>query len=376
MMQSLKNSLLVIVSILFALLVVEFSARFFEKISPPIAQQQWREFRLTKPAPYKNAGYDILKIIDESSKVGWKTDPNNGFIPNDFSGDYINTKDGYRRTVGNPISPKSRVWFFGGSTVICYEVPDNFTVPSFFSQLANTGLGGNLNLEIINVGATTITIHHQLYRLTTSTDVKKGDVVIFMDGVNDIFQTLLFQNPTGNMIQHNREQIELAGAYTKTILYIYDKLSPYSIFVRRFLNPFKPSYLEVSISQDMLNKLEDDYFTSIMRANDYAKSKGASFYHFLQPNIYTVDKLTAYEKDLLKNEQLNLKMLPKIFQEGYPRLRKASQKAGQLGVNTFDISTAFDKRQSEIFLDPVHVNEVGNELLATEIWWRLKSDLK
>lgn len=364
-MKRLTNLFIVLGATFFTLFLAELSARVLEKISPPPIQQQWREFRLSKPVPYKNASYDIAKILDEAHQVGWKTDPNYGYLPNDFSGDYINTKNGYRRTVPNPVSPERRVWFFGGSTVICFEVPDSLTVPSHFSRLANARFGGKL--EIINAGATTVTIHHQLYRLRTSTNIRKGDVVIFMDGVNDIVQTLLLQNPTGNMIQHNREQLESAGSYTKTILYVYDNLGSYSTFVRRFLNPFKPKYLDVTISSDLLNTLENNYFASIMQANDYAKSKGASFYHFLQPNVYTVAKLTPYETDLLKNEYLNLKKFPEIFHDGYPRLRTASQKAGKLGVNTYDISTAFDKRQSEIFLDPVHVNEIGNELLATEI---------
>lgn len=192
-----------------------------------------------------------------------------------------------------------------------------------------------------------------------------------MDGGNDIYQTLYAQNPTGNMIQYNREQLESAGTYTKAILFIYDNLGAHSTFVRRFLNPFKSKYRDVTISN---STLENDYFDSIIQAHDYAKSKGASFYHFLQPSIYTVAQLTPYESDLLKNEYLNLKKMPEIYREGYPRLRKASQKAGKLGVNTFDISSAFDKRQSEIFLDPLHVNEVGNELLATAILGMLKSD--
>lgn len=149
-MRNFVNLFVSIGAIIFSLFLAEFSARFFEKISPPTLQRNWKEFRLSKPEPYKNTSYDISKIIDEAQQVGWKSDPNYGYLPKDFSGDYINTKNGYRRTIGNPILAERRVWFFGGSTVICFEVPDNLTVPSHFSRLANVRFGGKLN--VINAG--------------------------------------------------------------------------------------------------------------------------------------------------------------------------------------------------------------------------------
>lgn len=366
-MKKLVNLGLIFFSVFLTLLVAEQVARYLDyldKLSPPLARS-WKEFRLSKPAPYKNAGYDIEKIINEAQQVGWQTDPNFGYMVNDFSGDYINTKNSYRKTPGRPVSPERRVWLFGGSTVICFEVPDDLTVPSYFNRLANAKYSNKL--EIINVGATTVTIRHQLYRLRTSTDIRKGDIVIFLDGINDVIQTLFYQNPTGNMIQHNREQIESAGLSAKSLLLVYDKMSPSSAFVRRFLNPFTPPNRAVTISSDLSTRFEDDYFSAIMQADEYVRLKGGAFYHFLQPNLYTVSSLTAYEKKLLGNGYLHDKSLAEVYHQGYPRLQRASKRASKHGVQSFDISTTFDQRRSEIFLDFAHTNEVGNKILAQAI---------
>ena len=44
----------------------------------------------------------------------------------------------------------------------------------------------------------------------------------------------------------------------------------------------------------------DDYVNTLLAVNEYVKGKGASFYHFLQPTLFTKKNLNKYEKLLIK----------------------------------------------------------------------------
>ncbi len=366
----LQNCILVITSIICTLIIIEVAARFFNEVSPsPV--KTIKEHRLSRPAPYLYADYDLNKLWEESTQIGWRTDENYAYLPNDVSGEYINIKNGFRKTVGNPVGAAHRIWMFGGSTMMCQEVPDKYTLPSQFSGLVNNIKGAKF--EVINFGASSITIKHQLYRLKTDSDIKKGDIVIFMDGINDVVQTLIYQNPRGTMIQHNREKIEKAGWAARVILYIYSKMEPHSAFVRRFLNPFEPAHMKIEVSDKLLDTLEENYFRAIMQAHEFTTSKGATFYHFLQPNLYALSNHTRYETELLLNHYINEKAAPEAFRLGYPRLARASTRAAEQGINSYNISRAssFENRKTEIYLDGGHVNEVGNALLANELFIRI-----
>lgn len=364
-----SNFLLVVLSVVATAITAEVIARILNEVSPPPIKSL-KEYRLSKPGPYPNSKYDIRELWHETEQLGWVTDATFGYTPKDFSGQYINIQNGYRRTTGNPLHADHRIWFYGGSTVICLEVPDEYTLPSQLSRLANSLKGPKF--EIINAGASSITIKHQLNKLLTYSDLKKGDIVIFMDGNNDIVQTLIYQNPNGTMIEHNREQIASMGFISRTMLLAYDKMEPHSAFVGRFLNPFTPAYKQVTINEKLLDTVEADYFNSIVKANEFTSSKGATFYHFLQPGMLTTSNLFPEEKKVIENAYITEKSLAEAYHLGFPRLVQANQKAYSLGINSYDISGALENRPHDIFVDVLHLNEDGNAILAAEIIKKIK----
>jgi len=364
-----SNFLLVVLSVIVAVIAAEVITRILNEVSPPPIKSL-KEYRLSKPGPYPNSKYDIRELWHETEQLGWVTDATFGYTPKDFSGQYINIQNGYRKTTGNPPLADHRIWFYGGSTVICLEVPDEYTLPSQFSRLANSLTG--YKFEILNAGASSITIKHQLNKLLADSDIKKGDIVIFMDGLNDIIQTLIYQNPNGTMIEHNREYIASMGFVSRTMLLAYDKMEPYSAFVSRFLNPFQPAYRQITINEKLLDTLETDYFDTIVKANKFVSSKGATFYHFLQPTMYTTPNLTSEEKKVRDNAYITEKSAPEAYRLGFPRLLQANQKAYSFGIKSYDISGSLENRPHDIFVDAAHLNEDGNAFLAAEIIKKIK----
>ena len=330
----------------------------------------WIELAKSFPPPFKDADYDIDLLTLERMNLGWSAGDDYGYQPKDAKGTYINIENGLRITTGVPAKAQNRVWVFGGSTIICTEVPDLYTIPSQIQKLLNENFLASS--QVINLGATSLTTKHQLWRLMNNAKgIKKGDIIVFYDGVNDIIQSLYYKNPTGTMINANREQIDQSAYLQKIIFYLYGKYSKHSAFVRRFLYPFDPEERNVNLSVELVTQLKQSYFENIVEASRYAKKKGATFFHFLQPSLYTVSSLTAWEQQLISNGWLFPKELKNIYAVGYPALREAVVDLQNRGVVSFDISDALNGRKHEIFFDFVHVNQNGNELIAQAIVARI-----
>lgn len=361
----LSNVFLIAASALVTIGAVEGGTRLLDHIIPAQARS-WEEFHLRKPPPYQGAPYDVEWLVNEGKSVKSRASPDFGWLPEDHSGVYINIWNHERRTFPRVESPSRRAWIFGGSTVIGAQVPDALTIPSFLQR-------GLPDTEVHNLGATTVSAKHQLYKLENMTAAAAGDIVVFYDGANDVIQSLYYQNPLGTMIDENHKAIESLSAHEKAIWYLYHNLKDYSAFARRFLNPVKPVYYQVSITDSMLEQLEEHYLSILKRADAFARARSMTFFHFLQPTLYTVSRHTEYETALAANGWLYPQNLREVYAAGYPALRRASQRANALGINSADLSSALDGRQREVFLDYCHITEHGNELVANAMLAQIKS---
>src|SRR5262245_24486126 len=192
--RALINALLVLASVTATLVALEAATRVLDFFSPPLARS-WFEFRLRRPPPYRDVPYDVAELLAEARSIAWRTDPDFGWLPEDRTGRYLNIHDHRRVTVGGTAGRS--IWMFGGSTVMSVEVPDAYTPASVVQRLANEA---SRPVKVENLGATTVSIRHQLFRLRTMTPVAAGDIVVFYDGANDIVQSLYYENPTGNMV--------------------------------------------------------------------------------------------------------------------------------------------------------------------------------
>lgn len=363
----LVGGLTIVVSILVTLIFVEAATRLLNFISPSMPRS-WKEVALSNPPPppYTNVDFDVVQLTFERNNVNWSAGDDYGYLPKDTKGPYINIVDGLRVTTGSPMNAKNRVWVFGGSTIICMEVPDRYTIPSQIQKILSES--NSAPYQVMNIGATSLTTKHQLWRLINSSNgIKKGDIVVFYDGINDIAQSLYYKNPNGTMINANRQQIANSRFTQKTIFYLYEKLADHSAFVRRFLYPFDPEARYVQLPNELVAKMKLAYIKNILEASDYTKERGARFFHFLQPSLYSVNSLTAWEQRLISNGWLYPLELKDVYAIGYPALKEASNELRNKGVMSFDISNSLNERSQEIFLDYAHLNPKGNELIAQTI---------
>jgi len=132
-----------------------------------------------KPLTFEPEYYEYLKEerkrqYDYHAFIGWKH--------HDMHSESFNVTEGVRKTV-QPVTGKlpSKAFFFGGSTMWGSFVADKHTIPSFFAQNTN-------KYRVLNYGEQSYNSGQELNLLIQRwEEIKPKDVVVFYDGVNDVF---------------------------------------------------------------------------------------------------------------------------------------------------------------------------------------------
>ena len=145
---------------------------------------------------------DYYREFQASSKVAWS--PYVYWRREAFAGTYIKINgQGIRRTVPEVVQSASptapfRIFMFGGSALWGTGVRDEFTVPSL---LARELLGQGIAAEITNFGETGYVSTQEVIALMLELRAHRiPDLVIFYDGVNDVFSA--YQQATAGLPQN------------------------------------------------------------------------------------------------------------------------------------------------------------------------------
>ncbi len=361
-----------IFSVAILLSALELFTRLYLAVFP--LPQTAFDFRKERPAPYADATYFSKEFIYESFQQpgGWQYPKGTQLIiPNDYKGSHFNVANGKRFTAFQPESHQNTVYLFGGSTIYNSEVPDHLTVASKLQLLFNEYYGSTYAIQ--NYGTTTVTTAQQLERLRTCF-LKPGDIVIFYDGVNDIYQGLFYANPEKTMIQRNRQAIKDMSFLQKSML----ALSRKSKFAQLFLDPIDrsmPHHLSDKVRMNqILGSMKAQFISAIKDANDYSSKNQAIFFHFLQPHLFSNETLSEYEKQLSKNFFIIPRGIKEAFLIGYPELKTATTELSA-SIPSYDLSNILNEHTNseEYFLDNCHVTHKANEIIARKIFDALRT---
>jgi lysophospholipase L1-like esterase len=298
--------------------------------------------------------------------------PNAAFIvQGDFQGRWFNVSQGRRRTTDQPAHPVSRVLLFGGSTVFCQEVPDDWTLASCLQRHLHDRFGPAFRVE--NLGAVSMTLGQHAARLE-ETKFAEGDVVIFYAGVNDAYYPVYNGNLRGWLPGDGHDGgVRTLGALER-LLYPHllrwrDSSALAALIFARWERPAPDHLSQRAILDSHLDAAQAAYRDGLLLAARDAAYRGARFVHFLQPNLYTLRNPSSYERRRQEHAEYELPGISKAFQLGYARFREAMAEARAAGVESFDVSDALDGRsaEDEVYLDYCHVNHEGNALVARRI---------
>ena len=362
-----------ILTIVILFVVLELFARLYASVfSLPRTHYDYRK---QQPEPYVDAAYFSKEFVDESFRQpgGWKYPKNTRLIiPNDYHGTHFNILDGKRSTDFQPDRHENAVYLFGGSTIYNSEVPDSLTVASQLQLLFNKHYPGKYIVE--NYGTTTVTTVQQLERLKTLSSFRHDDIVVFYDGVNDIYQSIFYANPEETMIQRNRRSAKELSFINRAMLYLSNR----SRLIQLFFDPInrsEPEHLsDAAFANRLLDSMKSRFKKAIKEAHDYSIKNNASFFHYLQPHLYSDKVFSKYEKNLCQNYYIVPKGIEKSFSMGRPVLQNATMELAE-GINSIDLTDILNERpqNEEYFLDSVHVNHMANEIIAKHIFSSIRN---
>lgn len=265
-----------------------------------------------------------------------------------FDGDYIKIQDFRRVTTGSTGLRQKRILIFGGSTIFCGEMPDSLTVPS---QLQKIVLDNALDFDVLNFGISGMRIEQQFKYLTSIRNLGSDDVVVFYDGVNDL-----------NMVYKLGLDLRNNQTPWSQVNKIFSELENRSWFIR-YLAP--TVYVESrGIGEEFLRNevkqvVVDNWLSFDQEARNYVESKGGTFIHILQPDLLSYSK--ASDIGSVRQKWSDMEAI------------KSEMTSYATEVNKIkNFTKILDSLSITPFFDWAHLDELGNERVAQEMFDLLK----
>ncbi|MHC4945234.1 MAG: SGNH/GDSL hydrolase family protein [Planctomycetota bacterium] len=297
-----------------------------------------------------------------------------------FEGSHIHIDGNGRRRTWNPpaganpgVRKPYRIFMFGGSTLWGTGVRDDYTLASCLSRTLNEA---GLAVEVVNFGESGYVSTQEM--ITLILELQKGnvpDMVIFYDGVNDVYSA--HQNRGVGIPQNEANRIREFNSLktAKSAANLFDGLMTKTRvyrFVRGVMRRLTGGSDEEEMSgggkwellspdrlaEGILSRYEENI--KLIKALGSEKNFRALFYW--QPIIFMKDHLTTYESGAVGPEGNEIRGL---FLETCERIA-ASEFLNGSGI-FHDLSYFFQSVEEPLFIDWCHVAEKGNEMLADRI---------
>ena len=285
-----------------------------------------------------------------------------------YHGQYINVDtSGLRRTIPDRSQPgrSVRIFMFGGSALWGTGARDAFTIPSILArELQSRGL----DAEVVNFGEAGYVSTQEVIALLLR--LQKGDtpdLVIFYDGVNDVYSA--YQQHAAGLPQNefNRvKEFNLSADLPALRLPVFrdmaNKLATVQVAssllqragFRTQPEPRPPMGGGAS-GQDVGNAYSANL--DLLRAlSEHYNFKCLSYW---QPTIFQKASLTRYERA----EREKARTFEPFFREAYAAIGRSRLTQGHQPL-VHDLSRMFADVPEPVFVDWVHLGESGNEVVA------------
>jgi hypothetical protein len=365
-----------IVSTLLCLTLLELGARLITRNVP----DDFGDIRDPDAPAYQNASYvnDTFMTEIPSTSQYVQLEGTDIYLHQDVDGEYINVVNNHRVTVDQPENYKHTIYVFGGTVVFGGEVPDAHTIPSYLQALTNEAYGDTY--RVVNMGVNDMQTEQQMQYLK-ETPLEEGDIVIFLDGFNNA--TTIFSpayDPTTVPWVDNRRVGTLGSLFRKTI----NTLGQHSKFVYHVLgfHNFRPNFLnDPELVEQVKNNMEEFVLPLYIESNDFAESQNAQFVQFFQPCIFNLPAYTPQEATIVSIRPLIPAGWGEAIQIGYTVNQNIGKALTDKGILNFDLSSALNPEfrptpETDVYLDYLHMNHIGNQIIAEQIFEKIKAFLE
>jgi lysophospholipase L1-like esterase len=353
------------------LLLIEIGFTLYFRFNPPDSSQPKADaYQGADWVEDYNTEFDACSAEDWHPYVYWRRKP--------FSGKYINIdQNGFRKTIYSTDElvqkkPIKKIFMFGGSSMWGTGVRDEFTIPSIVgSGLVNK----DIHAEVTNFGESGYVNTQELTALLLQLRERNiPDLVVFYDGVNDVFSAYQ-QGKAGIPQNENNREKEFNALRSKkrSVMVFVESLKTLATvkFIAELVKPeMKPLPYSGSDIEKLASETIDIYLNNIKTLNLWAEKYGFKVVYYWQPTIFKKAELSDFEKQEAKRFSFIKDMID----------------AANIQVNQFktekdftafhNISDIFRNETRPVFIDYCHVSEYGNTVIANKMTEDIAAVLK
>ncbi len=274
-----------------------------------------------------------------------------------FSGDYINVSEqGLRRTVSTDgIEGSPLVLFFGGSAIWGEGARDAYTIPSQVAQLLQAN---DTTARVRNYGQTGYVSAQDL--ILFQAQLARGNVpelAVFYQGFNDVFSAYLQRVSGIPYHELQRASDSEAGRLLRQGQPVLQ--SPIS-------GPEQLDWSLIATDRAMADDIVNRWLANRRLIRAAGREFGVDVLFVWQPTLFSKSPLTEYETRVLADNDRDLPGFSKLYRDVNRRLRE--DMLAEAWDDVVLLTDIFNDLGDDIFVDNVHIHELGNQQIADEIW--------
>jgi hypothetical protein len=318
-------------------------------------------------------------------------------LPNQRTKEVTINARGFRGAEFSIIPDKrTRIIVVGGSNAFGSGVAsDNETAVSIFGKL-------NPRYEVINAGVVGFASGQELAYIVTELADYHPRIIIAFDGWNDLhsqwYHTAWFPkqktkdemgyNSTffsfqieKKLIENYNTQVGLFSSFGRFFNVVVDKSLILS-WLRKKVERLKQrlayknnansavSEYRGAASDDYFNAILETYTRNLIKMSDFCRSQGIKFIVVFQPELGLKINKNPEEQKLLANYTYGNSSYAKEFPALYKKFLEGSKdilKKSKIDYLDINSEAAFINDKKTLFIDAVHTNNNGNEIIAKTI---------
>ena len=351
-----KQVMFFLMLFLIVLIIVEFGVRIYDFFNPYCAF-------LDKDAFEETSWYTLRWICLDSNALEYEENPILRTIPDQsFNTIHINNF-GFR---GSDIFKEKpidtyRIFVVGGSTTFGFgSTSDDATIPGYLQEEFKKNKNFE-NVEIINAGMGQATSFHEKYLIENILNGFSPNMIIIYDGSNDVNYREI--NPT-----LNKGIVDTEKNPFKFNSYPFYR-TPFIIWQNTFRHhDVGPTETSTTLSLDLEKNTVSFWKQNIDDVCNSQKKDNIKTIFFVQPILDSGNKI-------LSNDELEYtkKYLDKVTLENR-LMDNFSHELDDLKNSCYlvaDLRNVFDDVKKPLFYDNVHLNDLGNQIVAKEIYEKI-----
>jgi lysophospholipase L1-like esterase len=224
------------------------------------------------------------------------------------------------------------------------------------------------NFSVISAGRLGYVSGQELALLINGVLDFKPDMTIHLNGANDVITVSQYNESPGFPFYFQRLKKALEASKLEKEL---DQTLGKSTLLTDLKNMLK-KYKTSSINLTTTNIVRH-YKRNMLAAAQLLKANGVDSYLFLQPLLPFKSKKSSNEIKFTKTSRAQA---IRVWKSTYPLMGNSLKEISKsTGIKWKDLGNAFNEEKKTVFTDSVHLNDLGQTLLAEAIFEEIKSEL-